>query len=270
MVSIFDYEDYRQFLEARIQEMPKRGYGQLTLLAKHLSVHTTLVSQILKGRKDLTTDQAATAIDFLGLTELEAEYFILLVQMKRAGNNAAKRIYSKQIERLKVQSYSLSKRIKAERKLTEAQRATFYSDWRYSAIRQVTAIDEISDVTAITDFLGLPRKRVQAAVNFLLKTELCKLVGGRLRPGPLSTHLESSSPWIGVHHSNWRARALQALNQEALENLHYTCPLTVSKRDARVIREKIIANIQDINSIVDPSPSEKLYCLNIDWFQEGK
>lgn len=270
MVSVFEFEDYRDFLNIRFKEMPNRGYGQLTLLASHLGVHTTLVSQIFKGRKEITTDQIALVADFLNLNELETEYLVLLVHWQRAGNSISKKIYKKQLQNLKGQSQNLSKRINSEIKLSEDQRAIFYSDWTYTAVRQATAISNINSVDELSNFLNLSKRRIHFILDFLLKTGLCKDENGKLMPGPSSTYLESTSPWIGVHHTHWRQRALLAFNSDASDNLHYTCPLTVSKKDAFRIKEEIIETIQKINSIVDPSPSEKLYGFNIDWFQEGK
>jgi len=270
MISIFEYDNYRKFLAKRLSEMPNKGYGQMSLLARHLGVHTTLVSQILKEHKELTTDQAASAAEFFGLSDLEAEYFVLLTQLSRAGNAAAKKIYQKQLQRLKEQSQNLSKRLKSEGKLSDEQRAVFYSDWAYSAIRQSVSIPGIHSVDTVSEYLGLARKKVQSYLEFLIKTGLCKSSQGTIKPGPASTHVESTSPWVRVHHTNWRQRAIQSLDRDRPGNLNYTCPLTLSKKDADIVKERIIQLIEEVNSVVDPSPSETLYCLNIDWFQEGK
>jgi uncharacterized protein (TIGR02147 family) len=241
----------------------------MSQLARFLGVHTTLISQVIKELKSLTTDQAAKSAEFLGLNELETEYFVLLVQLDRAGNSAAKDLFKKQIKRVKDQSQNISKRIKSEKKLTDEQRAVFYSDWAYSAIRQAVVLPGISDLNSISAFLGLPRKRVQKILDFLLQTGLCKTSGGKLNVGPSSTHVEAGSPWVRVHHMNWRQKAIQSLDKENPEHLHYTSPLTIAAKDADLVRERIIQLIEQINTIVDPSPSEELFCLNLDWFKLG-
>ncbi len=266
MASVFEFDNYRKFLEKRLVELPNKGYGQMSRLARFLGVHSTLVSQILKEHKDLTTDQAASTAEYFELTELETEYFVLLVQIDRAGNSAAKSLYRKQILRLKEQAQSISRRVKVETKLSEEQRAVFYSDWAYTSVRQSVAIPKICDAASIAQFLDLPRKKVQSILEFLVKTGLLKMTQNQFEIGPASTHLEASSPWVRVHHSNWRHRAVQSLDSGRYENLHYTSPLTISTKDVDLIREKIIQFIEQVNLIVDPSPSESLYCLNIDWF----
>jgi len=267
MISIFEFDNYRKFLQKYLSEMPNKGYGQLSQIARFLGVHTTLVSQILKGHKSLTTDQAAAASDFFCLNELESDYFVLLVQFDRAGNTAAKNLYKRQINKLKVQSQNLSKRIPFEGRLSDYRRAIFYSDWAYSAVRQSLAIPGITDVKSIADYLDLPKKKIQNILDFLLRTGLCKNVNGQIKIGPSSTHIESDSPLVRVHHTNWRQQAIQSFNKAAQENLHYTSPLTISIKDSDLVKEKIIQFIEQVNAIVDPSPSEVMYCLNIDWFK---
>ena len=49
--------------------------------------------------------------------------------------------------------------------------------------------------------------------------------------------------------------------------LAYTAPMTLSENDAQRIRAALADVVQNVDGIVGPSPSEKLYCLNIDWFE---
>jgi uncharacterized protein (TIGR02147 family) len=270
MVSPFEFDNYRKFLTKRLKEMPKKGYGQMSRLAVYLGVHSTLVSQVLKQHKSFSTDQAALVAEFFGLNELESEYFILLVQIERAGNTAAKNHYTKQLQRVLEHANTISHRVRVDAELSEEQRAVFYSDWAYSAIRQSVAIHGLNHAEPIAEYLGLPRKKVQKFLEFLVKAGLCNMKKGEFKVGPASTHVEASSPWVRVHHTNWRQKAIQSLDGDQSDKLYYTSPLTLAKRDCDVIREKILQFIEQVNSIVDPSPSETFYCLNVDWFPVEK
>jgi uncharacterized protein (TIGR02147 family) len=269
MASVYEFNDYRKFLAKQLSIMPNQGYGQMSKLASHLGVHSTLISQILKEHKNLTVDQAALVADFFGMNELETEFFVLLVSLDRAGNWAAKNIYKKQLQKIKDQVRNISQRVTVAAKLNEEQRAVFYSDWAYSAIRQSVSLPGIDTVDAIAEFFQFPRNKVQYFLEFLIKTGLCTVANGKLKSGPASTHVDAKSPWVRVHHTNWRQRAMHSLDKIQNDDLHYTSPLTLSKADAKIVQEKIIQFIEQINKVVDPSPSESLFCLNIDWFEEG-
>lgn len=267
MVSVFEYLEYRVFLKQRFLEMPKRGYGQANKLALFLGAHTTLVSQVFKGLKTFTLEQASLVAEFLGLTDLEADYFILLVQCDRAGNESLRKILRRQIEEKKKGSMELSKRLRAEKVITEEKRAIFYSEWTYSAVRQLVAIEGFDSLETIANHFNLSLKKTKQVMQFLLENGLCKESAGRFSVGPSTTHLESGSPWLRVHHMNWRQKALEMLGREEATKLHYTAPMTLSKKDAFRIRELITQFLQGIDDVIEPSPSEELHCLNIDWFQ---
>jgi uncharacterized protein (TIGR02147 family) len=270
MKSLFFYEDYRAYLREKIQSLPKDGHGVVGKLAVHMGVHPSLVSQILKGDKQLSPDQAFALTEFFALSSLESEYFLQLVQLERAGSPKLRAFLSTKLELIREQSSQLSKRLESEKTLSENAKGIFYSDWTYSAVRQLTAIGRFQSVEAIARALSLPAKEIRRVLDFLVEHGLCKEEKGLFTVGPQSTHLPASSPWVQVHHRNWREQAIGAVKRPDPEALFYTCPLTMGEADAPKVRELAIRFIEEVNKVVDPSPSERLYCLNIDWFPGNK
>ena len=174
MISIYEFTNYRHYIQKRFFEMPKKGYGQSHRLATHLGVHTTLVSQVLKGLKTFTLEQASLASEFLGLTESESEFFLLLVQLDRAGNEPLRKILKRQIQEMKKKSFELANRLQAEKKLSAEKRAVFYSDWSYSAVRQLSAIKGFHSLDSIADYFDFSTKQTKLILDFLIGTGLCK------------------------------------------------------------------------------------------------
>jgi uncharacterized protein (TIGR02147 family) len=267
MGSIYQFTQYREYIHQRWSELPKKGYGQARKLAEHLGCHSTLISQILKGLKSFTSEQAVRVGDFFDLNEDETEYFLLLVNLDRAGTQSLRKTILKRIHQIQAHSTELVNRLKKTKNLTEDQKAVFYSDWSFSGIRQCTAILGLQEIESIGAHLGLPRQHILKVMDFLLETGLCKKVGSHFTVGPSSTHLESSSPWVKTHHNNWRLKAMVSMSKDSPSKLHYTSPMTLAAKDALVIREHIAQLLERIDKIVEPSPSEELHCLNIDWFQ---
>jgi hypothetical protein len=108
---------------------------------------------------------------------------------------------------------------------------------------------------------------VTRIIEFLLATGLCKGKDGELQVGPMSTHLSAQSPWARVNHRNWRDKAIRSLEQERPDNVHFTTPMTLSEKDAAKVRRMALAFMEEVYGVVDPSPSEVLYCFNMDWFK---
>lgn len=267
MESILTYKDFRKFIRHAFTIRSKNGFGESTKLALAIGVNNTLISQILNGDKCFTLEQALSCAEHLNLNEIESEYFILLIQLERAGTKQYRQFIEKQIQKLRIKSQELVNRVQHDTEISEEKRAIYYSDWIYSAVRLSTALPELKTAEAIAQRYNLPLSKVKEVVDFLIKADLLKLEKGQLSLGVQSTHLKAKSPWIKSHHANWRQKALQDISSGAPESLHYSAPLTISKKDAETIREILVKTINAVDEVLAPSESEELYALNIDWFQ---
>lgn len=267
MANLFQFNDYRGFLKARLDEMPKRGHGQLRKWAARLRMHTTQLSQIMGGNRDLSEEQAVDLSDLLGMSELECEFFLELVRLARANSPRLRSRIQAHLKRLRDRSKEVSEHIPAQGiALSPAEQAVFYSDWIYSAVRLLCSIDGVNSVDAIATYLGESNQRVRHALDFLTSVGLCEFSEGRYAMGPSRTHLNAESPLVRQLHANWRLRALAAVEKQDRQNLHYTSPMTVSREDAERIRMSLLNQIATIQKWVEPSKSESLICLNIDLF----
>lgn len=266
-MDIFETEDFREFTLNRFKAMPKGGHGQLKKLAEYLGVHTTFVSQVFKGEKAISAEQGIGVAEFLGLSDLETQYFIKLIQLDRAGTAKLKKMIASEAQAIKEQARKIVNRVVIQKVLENDQAAVFYSAWYYSAIRLLIGIEGYQDLDSIANRLGLPRKTVQKAIEFLLSTGLVVRKDGALALGPSHTHLDKDSPFVRLHHLNWRNRALQNLDKPDDQKLHYSLPLTMGTKDLERVHGRILKTIEEVRKIVDPSPSEELMCLNIDWFK---
>ncbi|MCM2279630.1 MAG: DUF4423 domain-containing protein, partial [Oligoflexia bacterium] len=234
-------------------------------IAHALRIHTTTVSQIFQGTKDLTLEQAQAATEYFGLSKLEARYFMTLVQLERAGSANLKTYFTEEAAAIRVQSQEVKNRVLAGKKLSDSDRAIFYSHWYYSAISLLTEIEAYRSPEAIAQITGLRLKRVREALAFLTSVGICIEKSGRYFPGETRTHIEKESPLASRHHANWRLRAIQAHENLGKEEIAFTAPLTLSRAHAKEAQALILQLIESISRIVAPSPSEELYCLNIDW-----
>ncbi|MDD4974826.1 MAG: TIGR02147 family protein [Bacteriovorax sp.] len=267
-MSLFDYHDYKKYVNEWIEIQPKNGHGQLRKISQHLGINSVVMSQVFRGERDLTIEQALSVTQFIGLTTLERDYFLLLVQRARAGTNDLRKVFTKQLDDMKVASQALKNRIKHEA-FTDEDRATFYSHWYFSAIRLGVSIPEHNQLTKIADHLNLERSLVAKVVEFLLKNKLIVEKKNKLDMGPQVTHVGHDSPFVNRHHSNWRLQGLQAMENPREQNLFYTGPMAISHKACEEIRKNLIDTIEKTTKKASQSESEILYCLNIDWFKIG-
>jgi uncharacterized protein (TIGR02147 family) len=266
-MNIFENRNYRQILRLWIEEQPKHGRGILRSWSLELRVHSTLLSQILSGKKELSLEHAEKITQLMHFTETEQEYFLLLLLEARAGTANLKKHFQKKINELVEKSRKISERLKDTKEIPESQKAQFYSSWLYSGIRNLTALEQMNSSQEIAQRLGHPRELIQEVVDFLLSSGLCILKEGKLSYGPARTHLSPSSPYLTNYHQNWRSQAAQKALLKRDSDLFFTFPMSLSHEDALKLRALLPDIIEKINKIVGPSPSETVRCLNIDFFE---
>lgn len=270
-MKIFQFEDYKEYVNDWINARPKKGRGEFLKIATKLNIHPTLVSHIFRGNKDLTLEQATLLSDYLHLNNLETDYFLLMVQIARAGSYQLKNILQRQINQIRSEALELVNQIPKKRHLSEEEKAIFYSSWPFTAISVLTSIEKYQTAEEIHKYFDqLPPKVINTVLDFLVSKGLCVFDGKKYGIGQTITHLEANSPFIGRHHTNWRLKTIERHNHPHKLSEHeisYTAPLTISEKDAKKIREEIVNLIKKVVDTVKDTDPEKLLCLNIDWME---
>lgn len=267
MVSVFEFKEYRVFLKAWIESQGSKSHGLKTRMAQACEVSSTLMSLVFKGEKSLTLEQALNLTEFLAMNELETEYFLGLIELDRAGTLKLQNRIQKKLKALNEQSKQVSSRIKKDLELNEENKAVYYSNWIYVAIRNLTAIDGFQTPVAIAERLNLPQRLVIEALDFLVRNHLCVQTDKGYSYGPALTFVPKESPFVNQHHRNWRQKSLERMSFRRDEDLFVTSPVSLSAADAEKIKALLLTAFESSMKIVKPSPSEKVFCLNLDWFE---
>lgn len=263
--SIFGTDDYRTFVRGWVTS---RGRGEFRRIAAALKMHTTLVSQVFSGRKCLTEEQASRLCDHMGLDGLESDYLLKLIQLERAGDESLRIMFRRHLKQLRSQAKEAKSRVPEATELSEQDRAIFYSSWQYSLVRLLTSIDGFQTVQEISSRLSLPRARVSEILGFLVSRGLCvRDLDGRYRRTEKNTHVEASSPMAARHHQNWRTKAVEFLERADGDDLSFTAPVSISKKDVPKVRERLLDTISEIARTVEKSGSEEVLYLGIDWIK---
>jgi len=265
-ISIYEFNNYKKFLMSRVRERPSLGRGELSKIAQKLGTSSVAISQVVRGDRNFTHEQALEVAEYLELGELETEYFLLLVLLERAGTFKLKRKLNDQLEAVRKRAQTLKSRVPHHQEMDSNARSEFYSHWYYSGIRLLSSIGDYQSIETIAKRMSLSENRVREVVEFLLRYGLCVEKDGQIQMGPRMTHLEASSPLVTRHHSNWRLKGIENMDGLEPEELFYTGPMTISLASMKIIRKELLTTIENIAREVSSSPSEQLACLNIDWF----
>jgi len=268
MAPIFDFTSYKQFVLTWIESHPNRGHGKLKQMADAIRVSPVVMTQVFRGNRELTPEQAAGVAKFAGLTESETNFFLLLVHRARSGSPELNALLDKQLKKARASSQQLKNRIEQDGLNEEAQ-ALFYSSWLYSAVRFGLAIPGTTPAH-LAKAWDIDLARIHGVLEFLLQHGLLRSQSRGYALGPSVLHIGHDHPLVERHHGNWRQRAERALQRPAArraEDLYYTGPMVISAKLAEDLRKELVRFIEKAVPRIRDAENERLYCLNLDWFR---
>lgn len=267
MVSIYQFDSYKQFFIKWVQSQPKNGHGEFRRLALALNVSTTLISQVFNSDKDLSLEMACEFCDYLLLNDEESEFLLLLVEYSKAGSAKLKSRLHKQIKDRQEKAKKLENRLKKDQVLDESVKQIYYENWIYPAIRILTDIPHMNSAEQISDRLQVPKNQIIKALDYLIKHNLVLQKGKTLSMGPAHIYLGNNDTQLNRHLTNWRILGFNKMNQKNEENFFYSGQYALSEKVAAQIRAELPDFIEKILKQVKPTASETTRCLSLDFFE---
>ena len=266
-MQLFESTDYKKYLTTSLDKLSEKKRGVRTQFAEALNCQPGYISQTLNGMAHLSLEQAELANGFLGHTDEESEYFLLLVQYARASTTSLKIRLEKQMQRYQEQHLNLKHRFKVKDKITEKNQAIFYGHWHYIAILAALGVPKLQSKEALSDYFKIPVKRVSEVLEFLIGIGMAKAVGNRFLAGETRTHLGANPPMIIRHHTNWRLQAIQSIEKSLETDLHYSSVITVSRSDMQKIKMRLIKELEQIKAVIRESKDEAVCSFSMDLFE---
>ena len=265
--NIFQFSEYKDFLRNLENERRPHLRGFRSRLAESAGCNNAFVSQVLNTSANFSLEQGMGIAEFLGLKTEEKKYFVYLLELGRAGNRQVQDHFKDLISDMQEKYLNIKERVRQEAGLSKEAQTTYYSQWYFAAVHMIVTIPHLRTISGMANALKLKPALVKKAVDFLLSENLIIETSGEFYPGPSYLHLEKSSPNISKHHSNWRINAIQSLQDEKKEDVHYSTVSTLSKKDAEILRARLVQIIQEYVELLNGSSEETMYCFNLDFFK---
>lgn len=267
--SIFDYQNYKTFLRAKAGPKDSRS-GVRAAIAKYLNCQQTYISQVLYKDADLSLEHAEKLVGFFEFDPEEKNYWLLMVQVERAGTVSLKNYFREQMNELVRKRLTITERLGKNQKLSEHQQAVYYSSWQYAAVHVALGIPELQTYSQLKNYLNIQPDRLTEILNFLCTTGLASKKDNKYLTGEVQVRIGKDSPLVVQHHGHWRQQAIESLEREEITDLHYTGVISLSEKDVTKLKNHLMETIRTSLEIVRPSKEEKLYNLNIDFYHLKK
>lgn len=267
MNDIFQTNDYKEYVK---KALIIKGHGARRKLSEAIKCHSAYITQVLNKDAHFNLEQALEVSIFFNFTREEEDFFLLLLQLAKAGTKKLKDLTLKKMKETREARALVSNRIKGKEELDIVTQAKYYSRWYYAAIHVLVTIPGKKSKSSICTYLGLEMATVNEAISFLESCGLIITTSTGYQTGMTKVFLKGDSPFIVQHHHNWRLSAMDNIIRPRKENLHFSTVYTLSEKDFSKIREKLLESIQEVWGIVQPSKEEKLCVFNLDFFELGR
>ena len=264
--SLFSHDDYQTYLKERLQSSDE-AWGNVTRAAKAANCQRSYLSRVMNGHIHLTPDHAFKLSRYWELSPLEENYFLGLVEKARAGSKEYREHIEAKLFSLKQENENLSKRLERSSIEPGEKELTYYSAWYWSALHILVSIPQFQTVSEISKKLNLSPETVQSSLSTLQKFGLVKFENQKWRFSSTDIHIGKNSLLVGLHHNNWRQRALLHAQEKANSGIHYTTVQTMSRSAVEKIKQMLLQFIDESSKVAGPSKEEELVCITCDFFQ---
>jgi len=265
--NVFEFDDYKEYLAHLEKEKSYFSRGFRSRLAEEIECNNAFISQVLNTHANFSLEQSQKICGYFKLNPDEERYFLFLVEYARAGTKPLREHFKILLEELRDKYLNIKGRVKQQTVLSSEAQATYYSHWYYAAIHMLVTVPQFRTARDVAGALRLSESLVERVMSFLLSCGLLIEKNGTFITGPSYLHLDRESPNISKHHSNWRMVAIQSLENEEKNDIHYSTVSTLSKKDVEALRSKFTEEIQNYVQTVSQSKEETMYCFNLDFFK---
>lgn len=262
-LSPFKFNKYREFIAAYLDEAPR---GTRSRLAQAMGVKPSFLSRVLAELADLSLEQTEACSSFMSLKQIEGDYFLALVSVERAGTEALRSYWRRQLENLKKEAQHLEKRSNVGENIKKTEMLNgYYSTWKPSAVHVATSVPEMQSLTALSRGLGLSLLETQKILEFLIKADLVHRENHKYKLKTGNIHLPKGSLLANRQLTNWNLKAIEKMQNPKDQDLHYAQVIALSQKDLLAVREHMMDLIQEIQKVVRPSPEEVVagYTMNL-------
>jgi uncharacterized protein (TIGR02147 family) len=267
MSSIYKYANHYKYLRDRL-DSKRSARGTKSRFAEFVQIQAAFLSQVLSEKYPLSLEQADLANEFLEHSKSEGEFFLLLVSRDRAGSHRLRKHFDEQIEQQRAKANQLVARLGQRGQVVSPEaKGIYYSSWIYSAIHVACTIEKLQTRNKLAQHLRLPSDLVAEVLHFLIENQLLKKEDERYLPTETWLRLDKASPHIIKHHSHWRQKAIESLELETAEDLHYSGVFSMDAATAAIIKENFLEFFKKQQILIAAAPEEELFSIGIDLFR---
>lgn len=269
-MGIFQYESYREAIQSLLQKK-KAQHSSLTLssLAQGCLIQPSYLTNVLKGRADLNSDQLYRLGEQLSLNQEETEFLLLLLEIQKTQHEKRRRELRERIQKTRSKQLRAEKNISAKSvTLSVEQTEKYYLDPYVQLVHIYLTIP--TGKKTLHDLAGkfsVSSLRMQQVLNVLEEVNCIRKRGSRYEIISEGKHLARESVLLKPHQQLLRLKGLEQLQALPPEQIYsFSATISTSPEVRTKIQGEFLKFLKIIEKMVRESEAEKLYQVNFDLF----
>ena len=270
-MNIYEYDDFRLYLKDRYQKkcIDDPDYSFRKFAAEASFTNPGFLNDVIKGRRKLSRDATEKMVAVFELSEIEAEFFRLLVAYRQSKKETEQQeLYRKILFRRNRSSFARLNPVKSR----------YYQDFHYSLIRTALMAHDFSgDYESLGRFTipPIPAAQVKKYIRDLCEWGMVKQQsdGKYIVTDKVVEPPEKLRDIVKQIHREWIVQSIDPLMNLPSDKRHVSSMLvSVSKTTKKKILEKIESFREDIWELVnnDAEKAESMMLLNIQFVPKSK
>lgn len=262
-ISIFDYDDYRNFLRDSLEEKARRNPAfSLRAFARDTGLSPSHLSRALSGQKKLSSSSARLVSEGLGLGVRESEHMQTLIELEKAARNQ----YDNRLLK------NLTRHNRRRAKILALETFQAIANWYHFAILALTNTRGFqSNPGWIARRLGIKPLDASFAIDRLLELKLLTQENGNYVAADgaqVSTTDDFRSAAIQENHRQHLEIAAQALKDIDVELREFNnITLAMNLSDIPKAKQKIREFVDRFNREMDRDQGQELFQMNVQFYQ---
>lgn len=262
--SILGQQFYREFLNSYISYRKKTGLYSLTRFAREIGFRSSnYASLILSGKRNLAVKDGLKIAKLLSMTEIETQYFMMLIQHNDAEDTTQKKFFKQWLNSISA------KNPKARLVLKPADTPQLLAEWFIPALLACLHVDRGTSVGQMISLTGLQKKEIVPVMVELVarrlvhqKEELYYLMSSGVMDAQYGKHFQFKN-----FQKIQLDRALAILNRNSDRDAKFASNIYLLSKDSlQDLKVKIRDLLVSVDVDSEVEMSDQLVQLNIQLF----
>lgn len=265
-MDIYKYLKYKEFIKDWV-EVKKELNLKITYqkLAQEIGVQKTYLSKVLNSDAHLNSDQLYKLSKSMTLNKEEGEYLLLLLDLARTSLKEREEILLKKIQRIQASKLETTQYIKKSTLSDESKSHLYFlNPWTQIIHIGLTIPVFQKKPQELMEALGLSDNEFQRILKTLEDQGIIE-VSKNIKILQDSVHLMRSSPyfWSWYNQITTLSREhFRKLNDK--DDLNFAVTFSANEEARLKLKKLLLQFLEEAQDIVEDSPSESLYQINID------